>query len=235
MKKSCFMGVTALSIAFLLAICLCVRALFLPQAVFSAVDYKKVIVLDAGHGGVDGGVRGVQTGVKESDLNLAIVLALKSQLEEVGFEVVLTRKTKDGLYDSTAKGFKKRDMQKRKEIIQRADPALVISIHQNFYPSKSLRGAQVFYASQKEESGKFATLLQEKLNGLYAKEKVKARNAMQGDFFMLTCAFAPSVIVECGFLSNAKDEKLLGQVYWQNAIVQSILSGVLAYFSQSSL
>ena len=221
------MGVTALSIAFLLAICLCVRALFLPQTVFSAVDYKKVIVLDAGHGGVDGGVRGVQTGVKESDLNLAIVLALKSQLEEVGFEVVLTRKTKDGLYDSTAKGFKKRDMQKRKEIIERENPAFVVSVHQNYYPSSKTRGAQVFFAKDNADGERFATALQNRLNALYKPQGVKERKASSGDYFMLKCTESPSVIVECGFLSNAEDERLLSTIEWQRKLVQTIARGIL--------
>ena len=118
---------------FLTAVTVCIRALN-AQAV-SAFSEGMRIVVDAGHGGIDGGVSGKNTGVKESDLNLSISMALKEELEDMGFEVTLTRKTEAGLYDTTAKGFKKRDMQRRKEIIEEVKPALVISIHQLPYPS----------------------------------------------------------------------------------------------------
>jgi N-acetylmuramoyl-L-alanine amidase len=77
--------------------------------------------------------------------------------------------------------------------------------------------------------------LQEKLNNLYAKEGVKDRNASKGEFFMLECCPVPSVLIECGFLSSEKDEKLLLSSAWQNQICQTIASGVLAYFSKESL
>lgn len=234
MKRTLWICATALTVAFVWAITLCVQALFLPQAVFSAADASHVIAIDAGHGGMDGGVRGIGTGVKESDLNLEIAFLLKEQLQEMGFEVVLTRKTKDGLYDTTAKGFKKRDMQKRKEILQAENPSMVISLHQNFYPTSYARGAQVFYSAKNEQSKTLALSLQDKVNALYASEGVKARNCVSGELFMLECLPVPSVLVECGFLSNAKDEKLLVQPWWQKRLCQSLVSGILAYFSQSS-
>ena len=157
------------------------------------------VVLDAGHGGIDGGVTGKTTGIKESEINLAITLALKEELTDMGFEVILTRKTDAGLYDTTAKGFKKRDMQRRKEIIQAATPSLVISLHQNFYPSQSTRGAQVFYGGNHPKSQTLAKSLQNELNAEYAKHGVNARKIMYGEYFMLKCYGAPSVIVECGF------------------------------------
>lgn len=230
MKKTVLAISMAVMFGFVSAVVLCIRALVAPQTVFSAEAVMKV-VLDAGHGGIDGGVVGVQTGVKESDLNLQITHLLKSELEEVGFEVVLTRKNADGLYDTTAKGFKKRDMQKRKQIIEEAKPALVISLHQNFYPLKSTRGAQVFYAKSDEQSKSLALSLQEKLNGVYEKDGVKARNASVGEYYMLECTAYPSVIVECGFLSNPKDEAFLSSAQGQKKLAQGIVSGVVSYLS----
>ena len=173
MKQTTFAALAALTTAFVVAIILCLHALWLPQAVFAATDAKMTVVLDAGHGGIDGGVTGKTTGIKESEINLAITLALKEELTDMGFEVILTRKTDAGLYDTTAKGFKKRDMQRRKEIIQAATPSLVISLHQNFYPSQSTRGAQVFYGKADDNSKRLANCLQTQLNGLYAKQEVK--------------------------------------------------------------
>ena len=235
MKKSFFVCVVALCVAFITALVLCAQALIVPQAVFSSEDCPTVIAIDAGHGGIDGGVCGVKTGVKESDLNLALAKRLRVVLEDFGFETVLTRNTENGRYDTTKAGFKKRDMQKRKEILLKANPALVISLHQNFYPTKTARGAQVFYLERSEKGKEFALLLQEKLNNLYAKEGVKDRNSSKGEFFMLECCPVPSVLIECGFLSSEKDEKLLLSSGWQNQICQTIASGVLAYFSKESL
>ncbi|MBR2441641.1 MAG: N-acetylmuramoyl-L-alanine amidase [Clostridia bacterium] len=232
MRKSWIAVCTAVAMVFTMAVGLCMQVLLRPQAVSAFAKESMKIVLDAGHGGIDGGVVGKKTGIKESDINLQITYALKSVLEDMGFEVVLTRKTGEGLYGTTAKGFKKRDMQKRKEIILQADPALVISIHQNLYPSQNSRGGQVFYRKEDGESQALALALQDSLNGLYQEEGVKSRKASQGEFFILNCHTCPSVIVECGFLSNAADEKLLTQERGQKHIAESIAKGVLVYFSK---
>ncbi len=189
------------------------------------------IVIDAGHGGVDGGVTGKKTGAKESDLNLAIALKTAEKLKDAGFEIVLTRKTQEGLYGVATRGFKKRDMQKRKEIASDANPSLLVSIHQNLYPTRSPRGAQVFYRKNDESSKLFANCLQSKLNGLYAEQNVKNRKETGAEYFMLDCVSCPSVIVECGFLSNAEDERLLISETWQQRIAENITAGILAYLS----
>ena len=232
-KKSVLAVCTAVVMAFVTAVALCVQALRAPVSVFSQGQAGLKIVLDAGHGGIDGGVTGVKTGIKESDLNLQITFALKAELENLGFEVVLTRKTDTGLYGTTAKGFKKRDMEKRKEIILEEKPALVVSVHQNKYPSKAQRGAQVFYSKNSANGKKFALVLQDKLNALYAEEGVKARKATAGEFFMLNITTAPSVIVECGFLSSPLDEALLISGAWQKKLAENISEGVMAYLSDA--
>jgi N-acetylmuramoyl-L-alanine amidase len=125
-------------------------------------------------------------------------------------------------------------MQRRKEIIEAADPALVISIHQNYYPARGTRGGQVFYSKEQEGSGKLAIGLQGRLNELYAKEGARARVATSGQFFMLECADCPSVIVECGFLSNTEDERLLSTETWQKALAETLAGGVMEYFTDIS-
>lgn len=233
MKKTIFAAVTAVVVGFMAAVTLCVKTLSAPQPVFAADDGLK-IVLDAGHGGIDGGVTGKTTGVKESELNLSITLVLKEVLSDMGFDVTLTRKTDAGLYDTTAKGFKKRDMQRRKEIIQETDPSLVVSIHQNFYPSRSSRGAQVFYSKANERAKTLATALQSRLNGAYQAQGAKKRNAMTGQYFMLECCEAPSVIVECGFLSNPADEALLATSAWQRTLAENIAAGIMDYLTEQT-
>jgi N-acetylmuramoyl-L-alanine amidase len=206
---------TAGSVLFVVAAELCVRVMGAPAPV-NGLESSMKIVIDAGHGGIDSGVSGKITKVKESEINLSIVYFLKNSLEEFGFDVYLTRKTEAGLYDVATKGFKKRDMQKRKEIIEGIDPAMVISIHQNFYPSKVARGGQVFHEKGNAGGKLLADGVQSALNELYLEEGVKGRKVTEGEFFILSCATCPSILVECGFLSNPREEQLLRtQAYQQ--------------------
>ena len=229
MKKTFFAIILAVIVTFTTAIGLCVQALNSTQV--AAFSSGMRIVVDAGHGGMDGGVVGRKTKIKESDLNLSIAMVLKEELTDMGFEVVLTRKTEAGLYDTTAKGFKKRDMQKRKEIIEEAKPSLILSVHQNFYPLRKTRGAQVFYSAKNEGSKRLAAQVQEKLNKLYMGEGVKERKITAGEYFMLECYPCPSVIIECGFLSNERDEALLSTAAWRKQLAQAIAGGALGYFT----
>ena len=233
LKKSVLACYLAVSLAFMTALGLCISVLYSPQAV-GASDGGLKIVIDAGHGGIDGGVTGVQTGVKESDLNLTLAFVLKDELEKIGFEVALTRKSEGGLYDTTEKGFKKRDMQKRKEIIEKESPAMVLSIHQNYYSSRAVRGAQVFYGQKNPRSKTLANVLQANLNAVYNSKGVKDRKSAYGEYFMLECYTAPSVIIESGFLSNSADEKLLLDESFQKTLAKSIADGVLLFFTEQS-
>lgn len=189
----------------------------------------KVIVIDAGHGGIDAGVRGITTEAKESDINLAIAKKLKGYFQEAGFKAVMTRKTNAGLYGTSGKGFKMRDMKKRKQIIADNNADMVISIHQNFCPIPSKRGGTVFFDKTSESGKALADSIQYVLNGL--NEDIKKNEALAGDYYMLKCTENPSVIVECGFLSNTEDEKLLNDAEYQKQIAYAIFKGAVAYYS----
>lgn len=186
------------------------------------------VVLDAGHGGVDGGVVGKTTGVKESEINLSLVYALKEDFENAGFKVVLTRTDEGGLYGLPTKGFKRRDMQKRREIIEEASPAVMLSVHQNYFPSDpSRRGGQAFYRMGSASGQKLAQSIQAELNTLSQRE----HSALTGDYYMLECTNFTSVIVECGFLSNAEDEALLTDPSYREKLANAIFCGTLAFLS----
>ena len=122
-----------MAIGYCFGVGVCFRALSAPAAVAGVTELK--LVVDAGHGGIDGGVVGVKTKRKESDVNLSIAYLLKDRLTDAGFSVTMTRTTDQGLYGTTLPGIKRRDLEKRKEICERAAPTFVVSIHQNFYPS----------------------------------------------------------------------------------------------------
>lgn len=195
----------------------------------SAHTKEQTIVIDAGHGGVDAGVIGVYTKEKESDINLAVSKYLRGYFADAGFNVVLTRKTQGGLYGTSSKGFKMRDMKKRKQIIEECKADMVISIHQNFCPLPSRRGGTVFFDKGNENGKILADSIQRSLNEM--KECVKQGTALVGDYYMLKCTQSPSVIVECGFLSNVEDDKLLNDETYQKALAYAIFKGAVAYYS----
>ena len=212
------------------SVLLCVNS-SLEQSVISE-EKQFLIVIDAGHGGLDGGVTGKATGVKESDLNLAISYILKDLFVDAGFLVTMTRLTEFGVTDGINAWTKKGDMKKRREIIQEANPDFVLSIHQNALAfNSSIRGAQVFYSKGKEKDKELALIMQNSLNAVYQKYGVKPRNAMVGEYYMLECTVAPSFIVECGFLSSPNDEKLLLQDVHKKQIANAIFASVVASLS----
>ncbi len=192
-------------------------------------QYK--IVLDAGHGGVDGGVSGVNTGVKESELNLIITKKLEKQLLDAGFNVVLTRKTDAGLYGLATDNLKRKDMQKRQEIINKERPNLVLSIHLNKFSVSTRRGAQVFYKNGDENAKLLANSIQNAFNLM--EEAPRQSSALVGDYYILNCSNYPSVIAECGFLSNPDDESLLITDEYQEKIAYSIYRGIVEYLTNT--
>ena len=218
--------ITALTFVF------CFSALSTTSA--NRVDGDKIkVVLDAGHGGVDNGVSGVKTKVKESELNLKVVKKLENYLISAGIEVVLTRSSSAGLYGVATTNLKKKDMQKRKEIILNAKPSLVVSVHMNKFSVSTRRGAQVFYKANDQASKKLADSIQQCFNGM--KEASRQCESLVGDYYILNCSNYPSVIAECGFLSNPEDEALLVTDAYQDAIAYSIFKGIIGYFSIESI
>ena len=190
------------------------------------------VVIDAGHGGVDGGVVGIESGTKESDINLDLSRRLSRCFSDAGFSVVMTRETEAGLYGTATAGYKKRDMLKRSQIINKSNPALVISVHQNFFSVRSRRGAQVFFRESNDRSVTLACLIQASLNEM--PECVRKSEPLKGDYYILNCNDFPSVIVECGFLSNAEDEALLLNNDYRDKIAAAIADGALRYLSSAA-
>ena len=222
------LGIASLTLAVIFTILVC----FFAISRTAAEAQRLTVVLDAGHGGIDGGVVGITSGKKESDINLAVTFLLQSRFEESGFNVVLTRKTEAGLYGAATTGYKKRDMKKRAEIINQSNPALVISVHQNFFSNRSRRGAQVFFRQEVPSSVALAGSIQSEFNAM--PECIMPLQSLKGDYYILNCNEYPSVIVECGFLSNAEDEALLLDPDYQKKIVEAIVRGSLKFLSSSA-
>ncbi len=221
-------GVACVFLSVVMALGVCIFAL----TVTASESLRLTVVIDAGHGGIDGGVVGIESGVKESDINLDLSRRLGRLFEDAGFFVVQTRETEAGLYGTATAGYKKRDMAKRSEIIHRNNPALVISVHQNFFSMRSRRGAQVFFRSSNERSVTLACLIQAALNDM--PECARKSDPLKGDYFILNCNDYPSVIVECGFLSNAEDEALLLDTNYRDKVAAAIADGALRYLSSAA-
>ena len=195
-----------------------VRATSSPKAQYT-------IVIDAGHGGRDGGAVG-KSGVTESELNLAFSLKLKELCEDYGFKVILTRKDMNGLYSLFSPNKKKSEMKKREEIINGANADVLVSVHMNSFSSLA-SGAQVFYAKGNEQGERLASSVQSALSN----EIENTKNVVKvGDFYVLNCTDCAGILVECGFLSNPKEEAKLCDEDYQQKFCETLLFGILNYF-----
>ena len=198
---------------------------------------KPVVVIDPGHGGMDGGAE-AGDGTCEKNINLRIALLLREMLNSEGISVVMTREEDNGLYDNNTEGsirtLKTEDMHERKSIIDDADADLVVSIHLNsFSQDESVKGAQVFYPSEGDErivadSTEAAKIIQNGLNNDVNIDK-KRSELSKGDIFIFNEPKHPIVIVECGFLSNTEDLNNLKNGNYQEKISKSLKGSICKY------
>jgi len=200
----------------------------LPSSFTSTPNYTYKVVIDAGHGGVDGGAVGRKTGKDENSLNLEYAFTLKQVLERFNIKVIMTRTNLNGLYNPFSVNKKKDDMLKRKEIITKSGANLVISIHMNSHSLSSPKGAQVFY----KEGDLTSKGLAESIQRIFVQTLPSAKPAPSiGDYYILNCSNIPSVIIECGYLSNPQEEVLLLTESHRQLVCYSIFIGILKYLS----
>lgn len=189
------------------------------------------VVIDAGHGGIDPGKVGVNDAL-EKDINLSIAMKLKKYLEQQDIRVIMTRETDMGLYEESDSNKKVRDMKNRLAIMEEIKPELVISIHQNSYPEESVSGMQVFYYETSTEGKRLAEMMQQTM--IESLKPQKERTAKANDtYYLLKKTSAPIVIVECGFLSNHTEAKLLVSSDYQEKMAWAIHMGVLRYLNHN--
>lgn len=185
---------------------------------------EKVVVIDAGHGGIDPGKVGIH-GELEKDINLQIALKCKKYLESQGIKVIMTRQQDQGLYEEKDKNKKVVDMKKRVKCIEAAKPILAVSIHQNSYPKEQVKGAQVFYYRDSEEGKKLGNVMQCALNQTLRPEKPRVEKDNH-TYYLLKKTTVPIVIVECGFLSNEEEARRLCEEAQQERIAWAIFQGI---------
>ena len=181
------------------------------------------IVVDAGHGDFDPGAIGA-SGVHESELNLAVAQYLKAALEAQGVEVVMTRESDVGLGTTQTES-----LHERGRIILESGADMVISVHMNSFPQDpGVSGPLVLFAAGSQEGKALAGTMQSSLNdALDADGKARSQ-----DLYVLQQGAQPSVLVECGYLSNVDEERSLQEPAYQQRIAQAICDGAMAYFSR---
>lgn len=195
---------------------------------------NKVILIDAGHGGFDPGAVGKIS--NEDKINLGIALKLRRLIEQSGGIVLLTREDGNGLNDSnntSIRNKKNEDMKKRRIIIEETEPEIFISIHVNSFPVSKYYGAQTFYKRGSEESKLLANLIQEEFRNVLDKNN-KRKPQPRDNVYLIRKAKNISLLIEVGFISNSREERLLNDEIYQEKVAWAIYIGLLKYFSYIS-
>ena len=190
------------------------------------------IVIDAGHGDIDPGKVGINDAL-EKDINLALALKLRDKFSQDSIRIILTRDSDTGLYSEGSTNKKAEDMQTRCKIISDASPIFTVSLHQNSYPSPEVCGAQVFYFGQSQDGKKLADMIQDSLISNVDPDNHRVAKANES-YYLLKKTPTPTVIVECGFLSNPTEADLLLTDDYQNQLVDAIYNGIQNYLSEST-
>ncbi len=193
----------------------------------------KIVVLDAGHGYPDEGAESA-SGVTEASINLVITKKVQTLLEQSGCTVILTRSDENGIYDlgsNTIREKKVSDIKNRVKIGNESSADAFISIHLNKIPQSQYYGWQAFFKVNSEKSEELAKSLQEELNASIQKENKRQALKITGKY-IIEHVEIPIAIIECGFLSNPEEARLLQQDEYQNKIAWGIYNGIMDYFYQ---
>lgn len=194
----------------------------------------KVIILDAGHGGMDGGAN-VQD-VMEKEIALSVTLKVRDYLQEQGAIVLLTREKDVDLALEDTKGIRNRkqeDLRNRVEMINGSEADLFLTIHLNSFPQASSKGAQTFYTKRFEENEQVAKFIQTEI--IRNLENTKRDAKTINHVYLMNYAKKPGALVEIGFLSNTEERERLMSAKYQEKIASSIYMGILRYYTEKKL
>ncbi len=226
LRFSAFLLILAI---FLLLLFLAVQVLSQNAPAVNAANLRPIVVLDAGHGGEDGGASSTD-GALEKDLNLALAFALRDALESRDVQVVLTRDTDTLLYDRNAdyQGRKKAlDMAARLKITNETPNAVFVSLHMNTYPQASCKGVQVWYSENNAASQELAQSIQSTVKELLQSDNKRVVKRSGDSIYLLRHLQCPAVLVECGFLSNPSEAALLQDETYRRQLADVLCEGIL--------
>jgi len=199
-------------------------------------DTLPTIIIDPGHGGIDGGAVGVDE-IIEKDINLALGLILRDIFAINGFAVVMTRETDISTHDEGITGTRRQkvsDMHNRLELSQEHPNSVFLSIHQNKFADSDSRGAQVFYSPNNSESEHLAQILQQIIAENIQPDNKRQHKKAGDNLFLMTEIKTPAVLIECGFLSNPEESRLLTEYEYQARMAFAIFESVMLYLELDS-
>ena len=182
-------------------------------------EQRPVVIIDPGHGGIDGGAEA--NGLIEKDINLAISLNLRDFLSMQGFRVIMTREDDRSIHDQGITQIsrqKRSDMYNRLALIEDHPEAIFVSIHQNKFEQASVCGAQVFYSQNHPDSQQLAQQIQSSFASLLQPDNTREIKPAENNLFLLYEATVPAVMVECGFLSNRQEAGQLSDPTYQRKV-----------------
>ncbi len=232
-KKSFRLTAAMIGCFVLLAVCARVTEHVLPTS--APVSDKPIIVIDAGHGGLDSGAVG-KSGLLEKDVNLAVVKYLQQFLEISGFETVLTRSEDISIYDPGTEGIRNQklsDMDNRLKIIQSYPDSIFLCVHQNNFTDPKYFGAQMFYNNNNPNNRTLAQIMQNRFAVLQP-DNDREIKLSGNELFLLKSNVNPSLMIECGFLSNPEEEALLATEEYRQKVAFTIYCGVIEYIDATT-
>lgn len=197
---------------------------------------RPIVIIDAGHGGEDGGAVGAN-GVYEKDLNLLIAADLKDMLSAEGIDTVMTRETDIMLYDKNVdyRGRKKRlDLTARLKIAESYEDCIFVSIHMNSFSDKKYSGLQVYYSPNHTDSKLLAESIQKNVSVHLQPENSRSVKKSGSNIFLLDRIQSPAVLIECGFISNYEECERLSSKEYRQKLTLLIFCGICEYISQDN-
>jgi N-acetylmuramoyl-L-alanine amidase len=231
------------NIAFFAVLCVLIAGVFalnVNEIIPTSGDAGKIkgtIVVDAGHGGEDPGAISEYSGIKEKDISADIAGKLATVLENDGYEVIMTRSEDVLVYETGTKGIiqkRKQDLLRRKKIMDESGADIVVSIHLNKFPETRYKGTQAFYPPKSPESVKLAECIQKSIKNNLDKYYKRDALVWEEPIIILNKVITPTVIVECGFLSNRDEEAKLAKDSYRQQIAGAIKKGVDDYYKTIS-
>lgn len=192
----------------------------------------KIIIVDPGHGGIDGGASS-DSGLLEKDVALSISLILRDYLQEAGALVIMSREEDTDLADPTTKGVRNRkvqDLKRRVQLVNETGSDLFVSLHLNAIPSPKWSGAQTFYNRSIDQNERLAKFIQEEIR--YNLENTNRLAKPIGNVYLLKHAQIPGALIEVGFLSNPSEADLLNTKAYQQKVAASIYQGIMRYYTE---
>lgn len=200
-------------------------------------EKKQTIVIDAGHGGEDGGTIGIN-GESEKDINLAIALELEKYLVQNNFNVIMIRDGDYSVGDQTLPTIaerKRSDTKNRLHTVENAGECILISIHQNHFSESKYYGAQVFYSPNRPESAALAESIRRSVVSSLQPENRRENKQAESNIYLLYNCKAPAVLVECGFLSNPDEAAKLNTTQYQQNMAAAIYNGLIGYLQAENI